>query len=74
MNKPPKECSVEQTSRQVIENVLLARLQDGNTVAILLNEDDLVLLIAALRNYDAPKAAEMARDFSKLLASGFPRK
>ena len=77
-NHPPqKEITIERTSREVIENVLLARLSDTSSVAILLNREDLMLMIEALRYYQAatgdPTVKEMAADFAKLLQSAFPK-
>ncbi len=49
LNSDP--CSVERTSRQVIERKLLTALEDGNTVAALFSKQDLEDIIAALRGY-----------------------
>lgn len=68
----PAPCSVELTSRQVIEKKLLTALEDGNTVAILASEEDLKLLIFALAHCSSPKAMPMARDLGQLLSEAFP--
>lgn len=59
-------CSVSSTSREVIENKLLAALEDDNTVAILASKQDLDDLIAALDEFHpvgwtSTRSAEVAR-------------
>ena len=69
----PATCSVESVNRQVIENQLLAALDDKSKVAILATEDDLKLLIAALRPMWANSAArEMCDDLCQLKDAAFP--
>ena len=69
----PAPCSVESVNRQVIENQLLAALDDKSKVAILATEDDLKLLIAALRPMWANSAArEMCDDLCQLKDAAFP--
>lgn len=45
---PEAPCSVERTSRSVIEHKLLTALEDDNTVAALLSKQDLEDMIFAL--------------------------
>lgn len=79
-------CSVETTSRQVIEHKLLTALEDGNTVAALLSKQDLEDLIAALYGYELAerkgnvltweahmkRRKNLADDLSQLLREAFP--
>jgi hypothetical protein len=79
-NNSESKCTIKPTSRTVIENKLLARLEEKGTVAILANEQDLHLMIAALGVYAKTtysealrqKALEMAADFEKLHSAAFP--
>ena len=74
----PAPCSVEMTNRQVIENQLLASLDDKSKVAILASEEDLDTLIAALmlseRNRMAmpSKWKELRAGLEQLKAAAFP--
>jgi hypothetical protein len=63
------------TSRQVIENKLLTALSDSSTVAILATEEDLRIMISALRGFEPfhGKAVKMAEDYQLLLNAAFPR-
>lgn len=47
-----KPCSVERTTKQVIEHKLLAALDDETKVAILASKQDLEDMIAALYGYE----------------------
>ena len=66
--------SVKHTPRQVIENKLLAALDDGASVAVILKEADLRHLIGALRGEPVPDAwrLEFAGDLLQLLRGAFP--
>lgn len=64
-------CSVEQTTRQVIEAKLLTALNDSNVVAILASQEDLCIMIAALSRYPDSKAHKMAEDFGQLERAAF---
>lgn len=70
----PSACSVELTSRQVIERKLLAALDDEDKVALLCSRQDLDMLIAALHtsSIDGPKEREWERDLRQLRAEAFP--
>ena len=59
------------TSRQVIESKLMTALEDSQTVAILLNEKDLCLLISALVTLGCASADEMAKDLRELKKAAF---
>jgi hypothetical protein len=48
----PKPCSIERTSRSVIERKLLTALDDETRVAILATKQDLEDMIAALYGYE----------------------
>ena len=77
MNPPPpqriEQVTVERVKRQVIEHKLLTALEEGGTVAILLREKDLRLIIACLRMAKfSTEAKEMCSDFERLLKEGFP--
>ena len=61
-------------NRQVIENQLLAALDDKSKVAILATEEDLKLLITALRPMWASAAREMCDDLCQLKDAAFPPK
>ena len=66
-------CSVESVNRQVIENQLLTALDDKSKVAVLATDDDLKLLIAALRPMWSNSAArEMCDDLCQLKDAAFP--
>lgn len=70
-------CSVESTSRQVIEHKLLTALEDGKTVAILATQNDLLTLLAALENYEGPsdwrqRCLDLASGMRQLLREAFP--
>jgi hypothetical protein len=70
-------CSVESVNRQVIENQLLTSLCDKSKVAILATEEDLTLLIGALKCVSchdpaARAAKEMCADLQQLKAAAFP--
>lgn len=72
----PAPCSVEPTSRQVIEGKLLAALDDKSKVAILATEADLNMLIDALLPIIAEqgihsKAYEYRRDLMQLKTAAF---
>lgn len=69
---------VEHTSRQVIDNKLLAALDDEEKVAIVTNEDDVELLIDALSFYaqaadaeNRDKAATFIADLMQLKREAF---
>ena len=68
----PATCSVESLNRQVIENQLLAALDDKSKVAILATEDDLVMLINALGFVTGDKAWEFRADLQQLKSAAFP--
>lgn len=68
---PP--CSVESTTRHVIENQLLAALDDKTKVAILANEMDLRIIITALEQYSGGPQRELATDMRQLLNAAFPQ-
>ena len=65
-------CSVESVNRQVIENQLLAALDDKSKVAILATEEDLTMLIICLGFSTGVKAKEMRADLQQLKAAAFP--
>ena len=73
-------CSVELTSRQVIERKLLTALEDDNTVAALLSKRDLEDMIAALYGFEdmghsalrKARCKELADSMSQLLREAFP--
>ncbi len=70
-------CSVSSTSREVIENKLLAALEDDNTVAILASKQDLVDMIFALEGYtcDPTRRArlrDLADGMRQLYKGAFP--
>lgn len=65
--------TVVQSTRQVIENKLLAALDDESTVAILASEKDLDLLIAALEFFRSADARRMAQDYKQLRAAAFKK-
>jgi hypothetical protein len=68
------------TNREVIENQLLAALDDKTKVAILANEEDLSVMMLAL-TYASKSGGEPFRgqclslvsDFSKLKHAAFPK-
>lgn len=71
-NKP--RCTVEKTSRQVIESKLLAALSSSSTVAILATEQDLDLLIKALHlPGNTKEMKQMAADMMLLKESAFSK-
>lgn len=76
MSEPNK---VEQVSREVIERQLLTALNDKSQVAILATEEDLDLLIAALRPaaplepYSSDKAQEFCMGLQQLKREAFGR-
>lgn len=59
--------------REVIENKLLAALDDEGKVAILATEIDLILFIKALAFYDTPDSKDMASDLLRLKRAAFPQ-
>lgn len=75
----PAPCSVSSTRREVIENKLLAALDDEGTVAILANEEMLKDLIWVLENYIGASRDRQDRmeslhvDLSQLRDAAFPR-
>lgn len=79
----PAPCSVELTSRQVIEHKLLAALDDESKVALLLTKQDLEDLIAALLDYEVKRGLprwephkkrckDLADGMRQLLREAFP--
>jgi hypothetical protein len=81
------KCTVERTSRSVIEHKLLAALDDDSgRVAILATKQDLEDMIAALYGYElaerkgnvltweahVKRRKELADDMSQLLKEAFP--
>jgi hypothetical protein len=66
--------SVKSVSRQVIENKLLTAITDAAVVAILTSDEDLAIMIEALRRSKDTKAQKMAEDFGQLRRAAFPRK
>jgi hypothetical protein len=74
----PAPCSVESVNRQVIENQLLTSLCDKSKVAILATEDDLRMLINALKTHSmcypgwAKKNSEYVADLEQLKSAAFP--
>lgn len=81
-------CSVERTSRSVIEKKLLAALDDGDKVAILASKQDLEDMIAALCGYELAeqhgkvlswesyrrRCKSLSDDMTQLLHEAFPSK
>lgn len=81
-----RPCSVEMTSRQVIEHKLLTALDDSNTVAALFSKQDLECIIAALYGHELgdrkgkvlsweahmKRRKELADSMSQLLREAFP--
>jgi hypothetical protein len=71
------KCTVEKTSRQVIENQLLSSLEDKSKVALLCTREDLDILISAVRlSSGNPKALsakwqEFAADLIELRKAAF---
>jgi len=67
------KATVERVPRQVVENKLLAALDDAdnNQVAIILKEEDLSILICALRKYRTTEAQQMVEDFLQLKRLAF---
>lgn len=76
--KHPSPCSVSAVKRQVIENKLLAALDDRGKVAILATEEDLEIIITALllaesnRVVISSKYKEMRADLEQLRSAAFP--
>ena len=74
----PATCSAESVNRQVIENQLLTALDDKSRVAILATEDDLRMLINALKTHSmcypgwAKKNSEYVAGLEQLKAAAFP--
>lgn len=80
------DCSVERTTRSVIEHKLLTALEDENTVAALLSKQDIEDMIAALYGYELgerkgnvlsweahmKRRKELADSMSQLLREAFP--
>ena len=74
MNEKPN--TVERTTRRVIEGKLLEALGEGNTVAVLLKQEDLRLLIRSLdllartlcKQSEAGKATEFCASLKQLEA------
>ena len=67
------DCSASSARREVIENKLLAALDDEGKVAILATEIDLILFVKAMVFYDTPDSHEMAKDLLQLKRSAFPQ-
>lgn len=70
-------CSVESTSRQVIEKKLLLALGDESTVAILATKQDLEDMVLALESYDwngerKARCRNLAAGMQQLLREAFP--
>ena len=65
------EIKVEYVAREVIENKLLAALNETGNVAILASERDLVVMIEAPRKSTDPHARQMAEDYGKLRRAAF---
>jgi hypothetical protein len=80
------KCTVELTSRSVIERKLLAAINDESKVAILATKQDLEDMIAALYGYElavtrgnvlswqahVERRKSLARDMEQLLKEAFP--
>lgn len=69
--KSAPACSEEHVGRQVIENKLLAALNDDSKVAVLLSGQDLRMLICALEQYSGGPQREFAADMRQLLRAAF---
>lgn len=75
----PAPCSVSSTRREVIENKLLAALDDEGAVAILANEEMLNDLIWVMENYIGASRQRQDRmeslhaDLTQLRDAAFPR-
>lgn len=72
----PTPCSVERTSRDVIEHKLLTALEEGG-VAALLSKQDLEDLVFAcklwpMRDGRATRLASLRRGMEQLLSEAFP--
>lgn len=68
-----RKISVQPTSREVIENKLLAALNDEDKVGICLSKDDLEELIISLASINRPttKARQWLADLQKLQRAAF---
>lgn len=67
-----RPCEVIRSDREVIENKLLARLEDGETVAIPASRDDLDLFIRGMNALAGDdRAAEFSHDLQQLKAAAF---
>lgn len=71
-------CSVELTSRSVIEHKLLTALEDGNTVAALFSKQDLEDLVFAcklwpMRDSRAIRLRSLQSGMEQLLMEAFPK-
>lgn len=69
MNGP---VSFELASRQVIQDRLLAALDDKSKVAVLLTKEDLQILIRALAPIDRQPERQFCQDLQSLLDAAFP--
>ena len=73
----PAPCSVERTSKTIIEHKLLVALDDKTKVAILADEDDLETMILGLRGVAAESgrrshAEDLADGMEQLMREAFP--
>jgi len=73
-DRKQESCSVSSARREVIENKLLAALDDESKVAILATEIDLILFIKAMAFFDTPDSREMAKDLLQLKRAAFPQR
>lgn len=78
MNEPDIPLKVQRTDRLVIQNQLLAALDNKTKVAILCTKEDIDLLIVGLEGYEGPqdwrkKCLLFATDLRKLEKEAFGR-
>lgn len=66
------EARIVHTERRVIENKLLAALDDAAKVAIVTTREDLDLLIDGLAKLNVERARELVADMMKLREAAFP--
>ena len=71
----PRKLKVQRSSREVIENRLLASLKDEAKVAIVIGRDELLSIINALEKVPRPTAEQrsIVSDLRRLNAEAFAR-
>lgn len=66
-----KKSNIVRVKREVLEDKLLAKLDSGGCVAVLMDQEDLEMVIECMALVNDPKVAAMVADLVKLRDAAF---